>query len=236
MTSPWKSKFADRGKKAEEAVTKALTLWTEGRSDREFNRMLDTRAAGRVVKSAAADFEFFCPEAFGLIEVKSTAHNYRLERGKITQLPRLRKRALCGGVCLVLIEHTELQQWRVIEAGALATFGDKGSWDLTDWPLYDSAAEALAVGHEVFRGFLQVPGKLVYCHYCRKHKPSEGFKVLRTLGSHTVRYRCPECHGVRNDDEARAKRERQEMEIKRGEQATKALLAKEARTTRRKTQ
>lgn len=232
--SQWKSKFADRGKKAEEAVSKALEAWAYGRSDREYNRMIDTRAAGRVVKAAAADFEFFCLDGFGLIEVKSTEHAYRLSRDKISQLPRLRKRALCGGVCLVLVHHSQLEQWRVVDAPTLATFGDTGSWDLTDWPLYESAQEALGSAHAIFRSLLQVQEKLVYCHYCRKHKSSEGFKVLRTLGSHTKRYRCPECQEVRTDGEARAKKDQHDKEIRRGEQATRVLLAKEAKATRRK--
>ncbi|MCA8917317.1 MAG: hypothetical protein KDB90_18150, partial [Planctomycetes bacterium] len=51
---------ADRGKEAEAAVAKALAAWQKMISQtREVNRLLDTRAAGRVVRSAAADFEFF---------------------------------------------------------------------------------------------------------------------------------------------------------------------------------
>ena len=54
---------------------------------------LDTKAAGRIVKAAKADFEFFYFPTnsvyafFGLLEVKETEHEYRLQRAKVSQLP-----------------------------------------------------------------------------------------------------------------------------------------------------
>jgi hypothetical protein len=103
MTVPFKrSRFADRGKKAEEAVQRFLTDWASQSSTREYNRLVDSKAAGRIIKAAAADFEYCCKTAYGeefhgLIEVKETEHEYRLSKDKLPQLPRLRKRQKCGG-------------------------------------------------------------------------------------------------------------------------------------------
>jgi hypothetical protein len=150
MTVPFKkNRFANRGKKAEDAVQKFLTEWAQ-QTNREFSRLVDTKAAGRTIKAAPADFEFFtlphenAKPVFGLLEVKETEHEYRLARDKVPQLARLRKRENCGGLCLVLVLHSTLGKWRVVRARKLATFGDKGSWDLTNFPLFDSPREALA--------------------------------------------------------------------------------------------
>lgn len=152
------NRFANRGKKAEDFVTKFLKMWSENPlrpGHREANRLTDSKAAGRIIKAAAADFEFFCnlPHGtyHGLIEVKETEHEYRLARDKVPQLPRLRKRANCGGLCLVVVHHSTLKVWRVLDAQVLAATGDKGSWNLTAVPTYRTLEEALeSVAPEVF--------------------------------------------------------------------------------------
>jgi hypothetical protein len=228
-----KSKFSDRGKGAEDDVAKALEAWAKDRADRDYSRLLDTRAAGRVVKSAAADFEFFTTGGHGLLEVKETEHEYRLSRDKLPQLPRMRKRELAGGVCIVLVHHSTLKLWRVLRVADLVSTGDKGSWNLTEVPGYGSASEALGKAHAMFSSLLDTPARLVYCHYCRKHKPSTGFKTLPHL-SGTVRHRCPDCQAVRVDPAARERKARTDMEIRKGEQATRTLLAKEAKERKRR--
>ncbi len=147
-----KNKFADRGGKAEKAVQNYLTAWASRSPYREFSRLVDTKAAGRTIKAAAADFEFFCraqesaplPGVHGLIEVKETQHDYRLGRDRITQLGRLRKRHKCGGLCFVLVHHSETGQWRCLDVEFLMADNDKGSWDLRSVPQYPSVAEALS--------------------------------------------------------------------------------------------
>lgn len=142
-----KSKLADRGKEAENAVDKYLREWQLGSTRREFTRLLDSKAAGRIIKASAADFEYFAKtdthSVFGLIEVKQTEHNYRLERPKLPQLARMRKRTKCGGNCYVLIFHTNLKMWRIAEINWLANNGDLGSWNLTNFLLYESPEAAL---------------------------------------------------------------------------------------------
>ena len=93
--------FANRGEFAEKKVKEHLELWHVVTDRREYARLVDTKAAGRIIKAADADFAYYCHDlgtlaVHGLIEVKETEHLYRLARDKVSQLPRLRKREKCG--------------------------------------------------------------------------------------------------------------------------------------------
>lgn len=141
--------FANRGVYAESKVQHYLDWWVSLDTHREFNRMVDSKAAGRIIKSAPADFEYFCigPDGVsqhGLIEVKQTEHEYRLARDKVPQLPRLRKREKCGGTSAVLVYHSTLKVWRCVGVKQLAETGDKGSWNLIAERTYASCGDALA--------------------------------------------------------------------------------------------
>jgi hypothetical protein len=142
-----KSRFADRGKEGEKLGQEYLEWWQARSAFREYNRLPDTKAAGRTIKAAPADFDFYSMVQtvpyFGLIEVKQTEHEYRLERDKVPQLARLRKRAKCGGKCPILVYHSTLGKWRSVMAPYLMEFGDKGSWNLENFPLFDTFGEAL---------------------------------------------------------------------------------------------
>lgn len=146
--SRFKNRHAGRGTKAEDLVQGYLERWGAARPDREYERLTDAKAAGRILKAAAADFAFYSPQGFGLIEVKETEHEYRLQRSKVPQLPRLRRRELSGGNCAVLIYHSTLKVWRVALARALAAdtpdgFG-RGSWNLSIRQTFPTPAAALA--------------------------------------------------------------------------------------------
>ena len=149
MTTSFKktNTFANRGLKAEKEMAKFLEGWAKGHPNKEANRLTDSKAAGRTIKAAAADFEFFILNAglrlHGLIEVKQTEHEYRLNRDKVPQLPRLRRRSNCGGISIVAVLHSTLGRWRVLDADVLAHTGDKGSWNLSEVPSYKTLADAL---------------------------------------------------------------------------------------------
>lgn len=140
----------DRGLEAEKAVQKALGLWAETfveGTDREFNRLVDTKSAGRTIKAAAADFDYYArvndAAFFGLIEAKQTEHLYRLDRDKLSQLPRLRLRTNCGGRCAVLVWHSVSNEWRALSVPFLMAPNDKGSWDLRSLPAFPTPRLAL---------------------------------------------------------------------------------------------
>jgi hypothetical protein len=140
---------ANKGAKSEKKVQEYLEAWTAASPNREFNRLVDSKAAGRIIKAAKADFEYFSYPlgltcSHGLIEVKETEHEYRLTRAHLTQLPSLRKREKCGGISMVLVFHSTLKVWRVVGIEYLAKEGDKGSWNLTDFPTYPTCGAAMA--------------------------------------------------------------------------------------------
>lgn len=149
-----KSKFSNRGKKAEEAVHKFLTEWASCSPNRSFERLIDAKAAGRIVKSAASDFCCWSFTPLGhftiFLEVKETKHDFRLASNKVPQLARLRKLTNCGCTCLILIYHSTLNSWRVVKAEELEV--GVPSWDLSCKPLHPTPGAALqAVKVGVFK-------------------------------------------------------------------------------------
>ena len=140
--------LANRGVFAEKKVQEYLTWWMAASPWREFNRMVDSKSAGRIIKAAAADFEYFTDSnednAHGLIEVKETEHDYRLARAKVPQLPRLRKREKCGGQSYVVVYHSKTKKWRALTVKYLVENGDVGSWNLAGLPSFDTCDGALA--------------------------------------------------------------------------------------------
>lgn len=147
-----KNRFANRGEAAEKAVQKALEAWADESPQREANRLTDSKAAGRIIKAAPADFEFYCLHKgfslHGLIEVKETQHEYRLDRSRLTQHARLRRRAKCGGFVFVLVYHSTTKLWRCMDQEDLGPPGLKGSWDLRPLPTFATPREALAAKSE----------------------------------------------------------------------------------------
>lgn len=140
--------FDNRGVFAEKKVKDYLEEWQAGDTRREFSRLTDSKAAGRIIKAAKADFEYFSHPlgtlcVHGLIEVKETEHEYRIARDKVSQLPGLRKREKCGGRSAVLVYHSTIKVWRVAGVEYLAKNGDKGSWNLSEHPLFLTCGEAL---------------------------------------------------------------------------------------------
>lgn len=133
--------LANRGKFAEKEVHDYLKDLSARKAKFDFERLPDARAAMGRFKSMIGDFEFFLPGAHGVIEVKETKHLYRIAKDKLEQLPRLQKRAMCGGTCVVLVYHSTSKVWRALLATDLKI--GPASWDLSLYQAYPSAAEAL---------------------------------------------------------------------------------------------
>ena len=80
------------------------------------------------------------------MEVKATAHAFRLAKDKVRQLPDLHKFSLAGAKNFILVHHYLLGLWRIIEATDLVI--GQASWDLSGHATYSSAEEALSsAGH-----------------------------------------------------------------------------------------
>lgn len=139
-----KKSAADRGKKPEDEVRKYLKAYDERTHRFDWHRNYDAHTAGGRFQRQTGDFEFYFPDAHGVIEVKQVDHAFRLPHKNYAEekVAKVYKRMLAGGMAIVLVYHTPIDQWRVT---TLTPFRERtgGSWDLSAWELYPTAKAAL---------------------------------------------------------------------------------------------
>lgn len=138
------SSAANRGKSAEAEVKKFLEAYDRKVACFDWERRYDAHSAGGRFQRQTGDFAFYMPNFFGAIEVKEVKHSFRLphKNFETDQVAKLRKRQMAGGHIIILVYHTEDDLWRMPPFG---TFKERegGSWDLSKFTTYGSAAEAL---------------------------------------------------------------------------------------------
>ena len=135
-----KEKIGQRGKQAEKIVETVLKKWNS-RVTFAYWRLPDSRSARSFLVAQPGDYCFFSGSHAGIIEVKSSLHPSRIAKDKISQLPILQKLALAGASSVILIHHSEIDKWRVLYPSDLAM--NVPSWELSVFPLFDSAEDAL---------------------------------------------------------------------------------------------
>lgn len=135
---------ANRGKKPEAEVKKVLEAHDAKTAAFDWHRNYDAHTAGGRFPRQVGDFEFYAPGVHGIIEVKEVNHACRLPHKNFNTdaVAKLRKRRLAGGYIYVMVYFTPLDQWRILHLDRFLT-RDGGSWDLSDAPLYPSAAAAM---------------------------------------------------------------------------------------------
>jgi len=121
-----------QGKSAEDKVQDELALLRLSNITFDFDRLLDSRAAGRVVAPTVADFTFCYKGRAGALEVKSMKDGHRLAYSKFPQYPRMLRRAGAGGLCLVVVYIEDVKQWRIANVLDLELI-TKGSWSTSEW-------------------------------------------------------------------------------------------------------
>ena len=131
---------ANRGKNSEKIVDDLFKKWNR-KASFCYHRLPDSRSARGAIKAQPGDFLFFSGGYGGVVEVKETQHAYRLARDKVPQLPTLHKFEMAGAKCVVLVHHYLEGIWRLAFADDLPT--DATSWDLSNFPQYTSAEDAL---------------------------------------------------------------------------------------------
>lgn len=139
--APKKETIGERGKNAEAEVTKVLEVWNGAYASFAYERLPDARAARGRLKAQIADFMVWNLPHNIPLEVKSTEHNYRIEKDKLDQLPRLKKVALAGAKCYVLVHFKTIDKWRVAPISYFE-FGVP-SWDMSNLKTFDTPKEAL---------------------------------------------------------------------------------------------
>lgn len=137
-----KSEIGNRGKVAEKEVKVFLERINRERTYFDYERLPDSRSSKGRVAAQVADYAFFMPRHHGVIEVKETEHEFRLPRAKLTQLPKMRKRHLAGGECIVIVYHSTIDKWRVPDFQWVMV-NEAPSWDLSQFPTFHNAEDAL---------------------------------------------------------------------------------------------
>lgn len=160
-----KKQIADRGKWAESEVEKCLKRMNELHYSFAYDRQPDARAAGGRLKAALCDFLWWWQfvggdgrenRVSGLLEVKETKHDFRLNKDKLDQLPRMKKVKNAGGLGVVMVHHSTLGKWRIIPLTFFIGTEVPPSWDLSSFRLYDTPQEAL---NWMTEGFPHIPLK-----------------------------------------------------------------------------
>lgn len=131
-----------RGKSAESKLQGWLQTASRKIARFDWLRLPDARTAMGRGTAMPGDFEAFTPSTHFLLEIKEVNHAFRLPVKNLRQQPKMRLRALAGGVCFVIIYHTPTKKWRRIPVMDLEV-KTTGSWDLSAYPEYDSVEEAL---------------------------------------------------------------------------------------------
>jgi hypothetical protein len=137
---------ANQGKAAEAAVQDYLKAYDRKVMAFDWSRNYDAHSAGGRFQRQTGDYQFYMPAMHGVIEVKEVKHDYRLPHGNYAEekVAKCYKRMLAGGKILVLINHTTTGMWRLPPFSVFRK-REGGSWDLSDFKTYESAAEALDI-------------------------------------------------------------------------------------------
>ncbi len=128
------------GKETEKLVENLFKKWNEN-SIFSWHRLPDAKASRGFLAAQPADYVWWRKPYGGYLEVKACNHEFRIAKDKVRQLPLLHKHSLAGASCFVLINHYLFGTWRVVNADSLPL--DVPSWDLSGFPLHDTAEAAL---------------------------------------------------------------------------------------------
>lgn len=137
----WASLPPERtGKETEKLVEALFTDWNANVKF-AWGRLPDSKSARAYLKAQPADYMYRCGPCAGFVEVKALKHEYRLPAERVSQLQTLHKWSLAGSADVVLVHHYMIGNWRAVRAEELVTGAP--SWDLRQYPTYDSAEAAL---------------------------------------------------------------------------------------------
>ena len=106
--------LGSRGKTAETKVQEVLIGWQSKDRTFDFDRLLDSRSAGKIVAAQVADFLLFFQGGSATLEVKQIKKGYRLPKKSFPQHPRMLRRELAGSKGFLITFTEEDNFWRVV--------------------------------------------------------------------------------------------------------------------------
>ena len=118
-----------RGKSAESKVQDVLSEWRVVNQEFDFDRLLDSKSAGKIVAAQVSDFLIFHRGRSATLEVKQIKKGTRLAKSKFPQHPRMLRRELtgCKGF-LIAFTQEEPSLWWVARVINMKT--EVPSWKL----------------------------------------------------------------------------------------------------------
>lgn len=128
LDSKKRAKQGQRGKSAEAQVEAALQALKSNFNWFDFDRLPDTRSAGRIMPARVSDFTMFAGGQSFSLEIKELTKGTRLGKADFPQLPRMARRAMAGVHSLLLVHLRELQLWVMI--ATVAMDANAKSWDI----------------------------------------------------------------------------------------------------------
>ena len=134
---------ADRGQYAQGKVQDFLKSVARRNAVVDWERIYDARSSGGKIPKRPGDYAVFAPKHHIWIEVKQTAHNSRITKQSLTQIPKLTIRELAGGTIIILVYHSTTKLWRAPQFSIFRDCPAVPSWDLSDLPTFDTVEGAI---------------------------------------------------------------------------------------------
>ena len=116
-----------RGKYAESHFQGELFSRKKKDAHFDYDRLLDSKAAGRIVAAQVADFLLFFGGSVAAVEVKEIKKGFRLPKKSFPQLARIRRRMQTGSLGFLVVYTAESSQWFLVDVGCME---DAVSWEL----------------------------------------------------------------------------------------------------------
>ena len=137
-----RKKLGSRGKAAESVVEAELRRHKEKYSWFDYDRLPDSRSAGRIMPARVSDFTLFINGTAVSLEVKEKKKGSRLTKKDFPQLPRMVRRAQAGCPGAVLVHFLELESWAVVDVHHFWEKKNQPSWDLRPRAIHPNCQEA----------------------------------------------------------------------------------------------
>jgi len=132
--------LASRGKSAESKVHDMLLVWEKRNRDFDFDRLLDSKAAGRIVAPQVSDFLLFYRGKSATLEVKEMKSGLRMQRNKFPQHARMVRREYAGCRGFLIVNVIDTDSWWVVRVTKMILGGV--SWRLDECGLSFESIES----------------------------------------------------------------------------------------------
>ena len=109
----------------------------------DFIRLKDARSSrGKGASAQVADFQVFTAPHHIALEVKEIDHNFRMPQKNLSQIPKMTRRAMAGGLTCIMVFSIPLEKWYLLSLSWVRTRKKDPSYDMSGLPKFDNEEEA----------------------------------------------------------------------------------------------